>query len=116
VLARDGLARLSEEHDVPVENLLTPDSVRRLLWSPPGDGDAAAVAARLTEYGARPWQIELVGPVLVEAIAEAGPAVARRAAAARVAEPSEDAGPDTAAQPVEGEADVEVDGEAEDDA
>ncbi len=110
VLARDGLAQLSEEHDVPVENLLTPDSVRRLLWSPPGDGGAAAVAARLTEYGARPWQVELVGPVLVEAIAEAGPSVARKSAAARAATTVDD-GPPVAevaadlAQPADGEAD-----------
>jgi ribonuclease D len=85
-LARDGLARLSEEHNVPVENLLTPDSVRRLLWSPPGDGSAMSVAARLAEYGARPWQVELVGPVLVEAIAEAEPSLARRSAAQSAAQ------------------------------
>ena len=93
VLARDGLTQLSEEHGVPVENLLTPDSVRRLLWSPPGDGGADAVAARLTEYGARPWQVELVGPVLVHAIAEApswpwpaGPRPPRRPRRAQPAE------------------------------
>jgi ribonuclease D len=81
-LARDGLSRLSEEHDVPVENLLTPDTVRRLLWAVPGEGDGVAVAGAMTEHGARPWQVELVGPVLVEAIAEAEPSLARRTAAA----------------------------------
>jgi len=81
VLAREGLARLSEEHQVPVENLLAPDSVRRLLWSPPGDGGAEAVGARLASYGARPWQVELTGPVLVAAIAEARASAARKAAA-----------------------------------
>ena len=106
VLARDGLARLSEEHGVPVENLLTPDSVRRLLWSPPEDADEASVAARLADYGARPWQIELVGPVLVHAIADAGPALARRTAAARAsaAEPAE---PVAEGQPADEDADAE---------
>ncbi len=33
--ARGALATLSEQLDVPVENLLTPDFVRRLLWEPP---------------------------------------------------------------------------------
>ena len=80
VLARDGLAQLSEEHDVPVENLLTPDSVRRLLWSPPGERRCGSRRGPATEYGARPWQVELVGPVLVDAIAEAGPAAAVAAA------------------------------------
>jgi ribonuclease D len=33
--ARAGLTALSEERSVPVENLLTPDVVRRVLWTPP---------------------------------------------------------------------------------
>ena len=48
--------------NLPVENLLTPDYVRRLLWEPP-DADGAdlpdLVADRLAELGARAWQIEL---------------------------------------------------------
>jgi ribonuclease D len=66
--AREAIGRLSEEVDVPAENLMSPDSVRRVLWTPPG-ADAEAVAARLTSYGARPWQVELV----VDAIADAEP-------------------------------------------
>ena len=34
--ARAGLAEVSEKYSVPVENLLSPDLVRRLMWSPPG--------------------------------------------------------------------------------
>jgi ribonuclease D len=105
-LARDSLARLSEKHSVPVENLLAPDSVRRLLWSPQGDGGSDAVAAQLREYGARPWQVELVGPVLVEAIAEAGPAVARKAAQSAVEAAA-------SAQPVDEDPEVEPDGDAD---
>lgn len=71
-LARDAIAALSETHAVPVENLLTPDYLRRTLWTPPKTRDAAqlaaAVAEQLSGYGARPWQIDLVGPVLVDAI------------------------------------------------
>ncbi len=70
--ARDELKRVAQEHHLPVENLLTPDHVRRLLWEPPTvepAGDlAAAVSERLTALGARPWQVELTRDVLVEAI------------------------------------------------
>ena len=63
---------LAEEHNLPVENLLTPDYLRRTLWTPPKSRDAAtlapAVAEQLAGYGARPWQIELTTPVLVDAI------------------------------------------------
>ena len=50
----------------PVENLLSPDIVRRVLWAPPADGDVVRGAAR--ERGARPWQIELVAPLLRAAL------------------------------------------------
>jgi len=69
--ARAELKRLADEHRLPVENLLTPDHVRRLLWEPPPavDGDlAAAVDARLSELGARRWQVELTRDLLAEAI------------------------------------------------
>jgi ribonuclease D len=55
-----------------VENLLTPDYVRRLMWSPPATRDAAQLAeeirAQLTSYGARPWQVELVAGALTGAV------------------------------------------------
>ncbi len=74
-LAREELAVLSEERRVPAENLLTPDFLRRTLWTPPATrepGDLLdEVVARLTAYGARSWQSALVGPVLVRAILQA---------------------------------------------
>ncbi len=63
--ARASIAELSERVQVPVENLMTPDVVRRVLWEPPADLDA-----RLRELRARPWQVELVGPLLQEAMHE----------------------------------------------
>jgi ribonuclease D len=70
-VARAGLARLSEEWSVPVENLLSPDLVRRLMWTPPEPRDAATVVESLRAGGAREWQIELTEAVLTEALAAA---------------------------------------------
>jgi len=67
--ARAGLAELAERVDVPVENLLTPDYVRRLLWQPPSPADEAAVRETLRSFGARQWQIELTAALLTEAVA-----------------------------------------------
>ena len=67
--ARSGLAELSEEWSIPVENLVTPDAVRRLCWEPPPQPTPEAVAQTLTALGARPWQIRLTSPVLIEALA-----------------------------------------------
>jgi ribonuclease D len=63
--ARAGITALSEQWAIPVENLLQPDLLRRMCWAPPADGD---VAAPLRAGGARPWQVELVGPVLEAAL------------------------------------------------
>ena len=70
--ARERMAALAAEHALPVENLLTPDYLRRVLWTPPESREPAAlaadVAAALTRLGARQWQVDLVGPLLCEAI------------------------------------------------
>ncbi|NUS50583.1 MAG: hypothetical protein HOQ22_06010, partial [Nocardioidaceae bacterium] len=61
---------------LPVENLLTPDYVRRLLWEPPdpeADDLVELVAARLTGLGARDWQVGLAAELLTEAIRSPDP-------------------------------------------
>jgi ribonuclease D len=63
--ARAVLARVGEERTVPVENLLQPDLLRRLCWSPPPDGD---LAAALRNGGARDWQVDLLAPQLEPAL------------------------------------------------
>ena len=64
------VAALADEHRLPVENLLAPDTVRRLCWEPPGGPapDAAAVGEFLRGHGARPWQVGLTAAVLSGAL------------------------------------------------
>ncbi|MGY1844948.1 HRDC domain-containing protein [Modestobacter sp. SYSU DS0875] len=68
--ARAGLAQVSEQWSVPVENILSPDLVRRLMWAPPSPADADSVAAALRAGGAREWQVGLTRDLLTEAIAQ----------------------------------------------
>ncbi|MFB9466460.1 ribonuclease D [Streptomyces cinereospinus] len=70
--ARAGVSALAEELALPQENLITPDTVRRVCWEPPAVVDAASVAAALSGHGARPWQVELVTPALVTALMAKG--------------------------------------------
>jgi len=65
---RAALTELSERHTMPVENLVPPDAVRRVAWSPPGD--AAGVAGALARYGARAWQVGLTAQLLTHALEE----------------------------------------------
>lgn len=64
--ARTVLAETGEHWNVPLENLLQPDLLRRLCWAPPADGD---VAGALRKGGAREWQIELLVERLEAAVA-----------------------------------------------
>ncbi|MFJ7337466.1 ribonuclease D [Streptomyces sp. NPDC101110] len=66
--ARAGVTALAEQLNMPQENLITPDTVRRVCWEPPAVVDAESVAAALAGHGARPWQVEQVTPVLVKAL------------------------------------------------
>lgn len=61
---REAMTELSREHDVPVENLLTPEYLRRLVWRPPVPVTEEAVDAALGALGARPWQRDLTVGVL----------------------------------------------------
>ena len=67
--ARAGLATLADLVRTPVENLTSPDLVRRIAWAPPQPADEQTVADALRAGGARPWQVSLVAPVLVPALA-----------------------------------------------
>jgi ribonuclease D len=71
--ARAGVSALAEELNMPQENLITPDTVRRVCWEPPSEVTVAAVADVLTELAARPWQVELVAPVLAQALTAEAP-------------------------------------------
>ncbi|MGW9020768.1 ribonuclease D [Leucobacter chromiiresistens] len=55
---------------IPVENLLTPDTLRRLVWRPPADPTAENVARRLSELGARDWQVGITAPIIASAFVD----------------------------------------------
>ncbi|MGC3955604.1 MAG: HRDC domain-containing protein [Propionicimonas sp.] len=63
---RPALLDRAEELQLPVENLISPDAVRRLIWDATESADEGWLAERLTLLGARPWQRELTIPVFLE--------------------------------------------------
>lgn len=67
--AREAVGALAAQYTLPVENLLAPDSLRRLCWAPPAvDPSDEQVAAFLSAAGARPWQVQLTSPAIGEAL------------------------------------------------
>lgn len=67
--ARAVIAARAQAHELPAENVLTPELLRKLCWEPPADLSDAGIAAALTAGGARPWQVELVSADLTRAFA-----------------------------------------------
>lgn len=66
--ARSAVTTLAEQLNLPQENLITPDTVRRVCWEPPAELSVDRVAEALTSRGARSWQVTLVSPVLLGAL------------------------------------------------
>ncbi len=74
-VARAAIAEVAEQHEMPVENLLTPDHLRRVAWAPPAELTAKAIGAQLAALGARPWQIEATSQTIADAFVEASQSV-----------------------------------------
>ncbi len=66
--ARASLADIAEGLGLPVENLLSPDTVRRLCWSPPEPADPQLVCDSLLAAGARQWQVDATAAALCAAL------------------------------------------------
>ncbi|MGC5017656.1 ribonuclease D [Micromonospora sp. DT47] len=68
VRCREVVVRIAGEHNLPPENLITPDSIRRLAWVPPEEITEDTVAETLRGFGAREWQLTLLVPDLTAAL------------------------------------------------
>ena len=75
--ARAAIELIAQENQIPVENLITPEHVRRICWKPPVGATSTVsiseVEKGLEELGARQWQIDLVAPALAAALLEREP-------------------------------------------
>ena len=68
--ARAALTTISEELAIPLENLLTPDYLRRVAWQPPEPADAETIGEALATLGARRWQIEATAQLIADAFVD----------------------------------------------
>ncbi len=83
--ARALIEAIATANSIPIENLISPESIRRICWSPPAQStqtrDEPAVRSALASLGARPWQIDLTAGALADALLEREPLI--------IAEPEE---------------------------
>lgn len=69
--ARTAVGEIGTARSIPPENLLTPELLRRVAWSPPDDLTTESIAAALEVLGARPWQREATAQAIAHAFVEA---------------------------------------------
>jgi ribonuclease D len=65
--ARVAVAEKSTELNIPIENMLTPELLRRLAWTPPEPVELDSVRATLSEMGARAWQVNAIAEPITDA-------------------------------------------------
>ncbi|MEO3776875.1 ribonuclease D [Micromonospora sp. B11E3] len=70
---REVVIRIAAAHTLPPENLIAPDSIRRLAWTPPDEITEDTVAETLRGFGAREWQLTLLLPELTPALLPPAP-------------------------------------------
>jgi hypothetical protein len=59
---------------IPLENLISPESVRRLIWSSERrEFDSESAKEFLSELGVRHWQVNLASDIIVRALQESEP-------------------------------------------
>lgn len=65
---RQRLVGVADEHHMPLENLLLPETLREICWRPPEPITPESVERRLADLGARAWQVEATSAVITVAL------------------------------------------------
>jgi ribonuclease D len=65
--ARLAVTERSTDLNIPVENLLTPELLRRLAWAPPEPVVLESIRGALADMGARTWQVDATAEAITAA-------------------------------------------------
>ncbi|AZZ48802.1 ribonuclease D [Rathayibacter rathayi] len=65
------VTEIAELLSMPVENLLTPELLRRVAWNPPEPLTAESIATELSRAGARVWQVKATSGSIATAFVDA---------------------------------------------
>jgi ribonuclease D len=68
--ARPVVEQRAQDLNMPTENLLTPELLRRVAWAPPSPLTADAIGEALAGLGARSWQIAQTAQLIVDAFVD----------------------------------------------
>jgi ribonuclease D len=69
--SRAAVTDISTALSIPIENLLTPELLRRICWAPPMEVSVESIRETLAEMGARPWQLDATAEAIYKAFVDA---------------------------------------------
>ena len=64
------LTELATKLEIPIENIVSPDTVRQICWVERDSVDATAIETELQALGARDWQIDLIAALIADSIGD----------------------------------------------
>jgi ribonuclease D len=68
ICVRFNLSELAKSLNIPLENLISPETIRKICWIDRDSATLEELTTELNSFSARTWQIELVAPVMQTAI------------------------------------------------
>lgn len=71
-MVRIELASLSESVQIPIENLMSPETVRQLCFEQLDPLTLESIQQKLAEFEPRQWQMEIVCPAILKGLTNAG--------------------------------------------
>ena len=77
-VAREAIAKIAIQCQLPIENLISPEPLRQICWVERTSAELEELKAELAELGVRQWQAELTAGAVAEAIRSAPEWLARQ--------------------------------------
>lgn len=68
ICTRHFVTQVATQHELPIENLVSPETIRQICWVERETVTVEEIRAELASFSARHWQIELIAEVVAEAI------------------------------------------------
>ncbi len=68
ICMRHNLTEVAKGLEIPLENLVSPETIRQICWVERDTADRDDIMLELRNFNAREWQIELITDVIVESI------------------------------------------------
>lgn len=68
ICTRHNLSEVAKKLEIPLENLISPDTIRQVCWVERDSADRDGIVRELRSFNAREWQIDFIADVMADSI------------------------------------------------